>query len=153
MLRHNNQATNPEKLKPKMLATPERRPIAASWPMVANENFLLVPPRSVAPMLWATTRAWRSACCAVGGKNLPLRSSGMSAQSPSAQTLGQPGTASVESTQMRPRSRWHGSDASCGLADVPAVQITILERRKVPSLKVTGVSDDGVTLTFTRIST
>src|SRR5262249_10246732 len=30
MLRHNHQAMNPEKLTPRMLATPERRPMAAN---------------------------------------------------------------------------------------------------------------------------
>jgi hypothetical protein len=31
---------NPEKLIPRIFATPVRRPIAASWPMVENENGL-----------------------------------------------------------------------------------------------------------------
>ena len=44
-------------------------------------------PRRDRAMLLASTLAWRVACCAVGGQNLPgFSSSGTSAQSPSAQT-------------------------------------------------------------------
>src|ERR1700746_4007454 len=46
MVRHNHHATNPEKLIPKMLATPVRLPMAANWPMVEKENGFMNPPRT-----------------------------------------------------------------------------------------------------------
>ena len=56
MVRHNHHATNPEKLIPKMLATPVRLPMAANWPMVEKENGFMTPPRTDA------IRCTRSGC-------------------------------------------------------------------------------------------
>src|SRR5215469_2077412 len=121
--------------------------------MVAKENFFFGLPRTAAVMFRASTLASRKACCAVGGKYFPVLESGTSAQSPSAHTFGHSGTSRVASTQTRPRSFLHGSEASRGLGEVPAVQINILEARRVPSLNVTDSSETAVTLTFTRTST
>src|ERR1044071_8524573 len=67
MVRHIHQAVKPEKLKPKMRATPVRRPIAASWPMVEKENGFSATPRTLAMMFCARVFPCRSACCAAGG--------------------------------------------------------------------------------------
>ena len=56
---------NPEKLRPKILATPVLRPIAASCPMVEKLNLFCSVPRMLAITLCATTLASRSACWAV----------------------------------------------------------------------------------------
>src|SRR6201997_5487928 len=55
MVRHNHHATNPEKLIPKMLATPVRLPMAANWPMVEKENGFMTPPRTDAIRFFAST--------------------------------------------------------------------------------------------------
>lgn len=39
-MRHIHQAKKPEILTPRMLATPARRPLLASWPMALKRNFL-----------------------------------------------------------------------------------------------------------------
>ncbi len=81
----------PENLKPRISATPRRRPIVASNPRILNLKGCRGSPRRVAAMLFASTLASRMACCAVGGWNLPgFRTSGTSAiaQCPNAGTVG-----------------------------------------------------------------
>ena len=87
IVRHSHQAMKPENFKPRMLTTPVRRPIAASYPRVEKRKGLFFAPAMTAAMLSPRTRPWRRACCAVGGWNPPLRS-GTSAQSPRAHTPG-----------------------------------------------------------------
>src|SRR5437762_11914236 len=66
MPRQRNQARNPEKFTPRIRATPVRRPIAASSPIVLKLNGFFGSPETLATMLCATTFPSRDACCAVG---------------------------------------------------------------------------------------
>ena len=62
---------SPQKLKPKMRATPMRRPVESSRPIASNEtDFKGRPTRAVATFC-ATTSPLRMACCAVGGSRFP----------------------------------------------------------------------------------
>src|SRR5438876_4585035 len=94
----------------------------------------LTPPRMAAHMLRARTRPCRNACCAVGGYGLPVLGSGTEAQSPTAQTPGQPGTSIYSLVAMRPRSFVHGTVFTIGCGAVPAVQTRVLVETFYPSL-------------------
>src|SRR5713101_5088334 len=101
MVRHRNQASAPEICRPKISATAERLPSEPILPSPLKSKARRRPPRMVATMFPASTCAWRVACCAVGGDE-PPSGVGIEAQSPSAQTPGNPGTSSSGVTWMRP---------------------------------------------------
>src|SRR5215471_21509060 len=104
-------------------------------------------------MLWATTLACRSPCCAVGGWNPPVLGSGTAAQSPNAQTPGQPSNSRDSVTSRRPRFFAQGIVSSNGFGEVPAVQINVLVGIVVPSLNRTLLPEYDSTRVFNRIST
>src|SRR5207249_7986051 len=66
--------------------------------------------------------------------------SGTNAQSPTAHTLGQPGTRKNSFTSNRPRSFAHGSEAMMGLGTVPAVHTSVRDGIATPSAKKTLLS-------------
>src|SRR3989442_412820 len=101
MVRHRNQASAPEICRPKISATAERLPSEPILPSPLKSKARRRPPRMVATMFPASTCAWRVACCAVGGDE-PPSGVGIEAQSPSAQTPGNPGTSCSGVTWMRP---------------------------------------------------
>src|SRR5437016_11477824 len=125
MLRHRNQAINPEKFMPRILATPVRRPMVASWPSVENRNGFFCAPRMAATMFFPTWVAWRIACCAVGGCGLPVLRLRIQAQSPTAHTPGKSGTSRFLSTTRRPFSFLQGKLLSTEAGVTPAVQINV----------------------------
>src|SRR5204862_2804546 len=92
VVRHGHQAMKPENLKPRILATPVRRPMAANWPMVLKTKGVFASPLMAAAMFRPRILPWRNACCAVGGYGLPVFLSGTEAQSHRAQTPGYPET-------------------------------------------------------------
>ncbi len=111
---------------PNTSATAERRPSDPILPRPVKENTCRGVPRIEARMFCAQVRACRSACCAVGGENMPS-TCGTWAQSPSAHTPGASGTAMPLSTLMRPFSCASGNMLSmgCGPAGTVATQVRV----------------------------
>src|ERR1043166_4763148 len=116
IVRHSHQAKKPEKLNPKIRATPLRRPMEASSPMVLNEKGFSGRRYSDATIFCATTLPSRMACCAVGGCDFPgWLASGTNAQSPTAHTPGQSGTCKNSFTNTRSHSFSQGREETSGL--------------------------------------
>jgi hypothetical protein len=92
-------------------------------------------PCSDAATLSASTLAWRSACCAVGGEVPWLAcSSGTAAMSPAAQAPSTPSTRKARSTRIRPRSSTGKPDpAASGDARTPAVHTRVSAANDSPS--------------------
>src|SRR5437588_11233845 len=116
MVRHSNQATNPESLTPNTSATAERCPSAASFPKASNENACFGSCRSDAIRFFAKQAACRVACCAVGGHGCQVLWSTTHAQSPTAQTPRQSTTSRSLLTQICHFSFLHGSYATRGFS-------------------------------------
>src|SRR5579859_5442057 len=136
MVRQSHQAKKPEKLNPKIRATPLRRPMEASSPIVLNEKGLSGRRLSDAVILCATTLPSRIACCAVGGCDFPgCLASGTNPQSPTAHTPGQPGTSKNWFTKTRPHSFLQGSEETSGLGTVPAVHTKVLAGMGLPLVR------------------
>src|SRR5262249_329185 len=152
--RHIHQAKNPEKLNPKIRATPIRRPIEARSPIILNENARSERPDSAATIFWATILPSRIACWAVGGCDFrPFLMSGTNAQSPMAHTLGQSGSCKNWFTTNRPFSFELGIDDMSGLGTMPAVQTKVRDEIEVPSLRLTSFWVTLLTRLLKRIST
>src|SRR5258708_39256166 len=109
-------------------------------------------PRVFAMMFCASTLPSREACCAVGGWYPPC-SSGIMAQSPSAQIPGYPSTPIAGLTLSRCRSFGRGSSSSKGCGAAPAVQTKVKLLIRVPSVSSTSVYVTALILAFDRIST
>src|SRR5262245_33857656 len=103
-----------------MRATPVRRPMEAKSPRVLKVKGFKAAPRALATRLYASSLPSREACCAVGGCQPPAPS-GIIAQSPNAQTPGNPSTCRQSFTLRRLRSLGNANPFSKGLGEVPAV--------------------------------
>src|SRR5690349_1413261 len=88
------------------------------------------------------------ACCAVGGQDLPVVESGTAAQSPSAQTPGQPLTSRNSFVSNRPRSFEQFTRLKRGFGETPAVQTSRLVVITEPSLSRTAPSETLLTAVF-----
>src|SRR6185436_6618996 len=100
--------------------------------MVVNVNGAVLCPRTAATMFFAQCTASRKACCAVGVWGLPVLELGIHAQSPTAQTPGNPGTSNVLSTRTRPFSLLQGRVCNTVGGVTPAVQTSVCAARISP---------------------
>src|SRR5512132_1179817 len=109
----------------------------AKSPIVLYRNGLSARPAIAASMFFAAATPCRKPCCAVGGHNVPVVTSGTAAQSPAAHRPLTPGTARYSSTRTRPRSFSQGNDAMTAQGLTPAVQMRVDAEIDAPSANVT----------------